>query len=447
MKITVFGSGYVGLVAAACFASAGHVVRCLDIDEERVQRLRAGDVPFFEPGLEELVKAATMAKRLSFGVQLEADFANSDVFFIAVGTPPLSSGRADVSAVLQAAETIALLGRNHAVVCVKSTVPVGTCDAVQKVLERARPGCTFFVASVPEFLKEGSALEDFFKPDRVVVGTESPLAERVLRDLYRTFLASPNLMIVMDRRSAELAKYAANALLASRISFMNEMSRLCDKIGADVHNVRRAIGTDRRIGREFLYAGPGFGGACFPKDVHALEIQAEDVGSPMGMVRATRAANEAQRAYVVDRARDACGGSFKGKVVAIWGLAFKPNTDDARMSPAAPLTRAVMNSGGTVRAYDPEAAHNFAQQHLTDLDESFAMFLSDEYDAAKGADLLVLMTEWRHLRFPDIGKLAETMRTRVVLDARNVLDGNQFTARGFSYFGIGTRVGRLQGAP
>jgi UDPglucose 6-dehydrogenase len=440
MKIAIFGSGYVGLVAAAGFADSGHRVQCIDIDRGRVERLRRGEIPFFEPGLGEMVSRAVRGGRLSFGAELDDDHRSSAIYFIAVGTPPRDDGRADTSGVLAAAETIARAAAEPAVIGIKSTVPVGTCDAVQALVDRA-VGARHWVASIPEFLKEGSALADFLKPDRVILGVAHAEAERALRELYRPLQLSSDRLLVVDRRSSELSKYAANALLASRISFMNEMARLCDALGADVHSIRRALGSDHRIGPEFLYAGPGYGGSCFPKDVSALAGFARDAGVGLEVVEATQRANRAQHDYVVERALALLGPEPAGKVAAVWGLAFKPNTDDVRESPAAPLVRELLRRGVALRAHDPEAAANFARAYAPD-----AAYFDDEYEAAAGADLLVLMTEWRHLRNPDFERVRAVMRRPDVLDARNIWSTFRLNEKGFRYVGVGTEVGRPAGA-
>ncbi len=441
MKIAIFGSGYVGLVAAAGFADSGHRVQCIDIDRERVERLRRGEIPFFEPGLGEMVSRAVRGGRLSFGTELDDDHRSSAIYFIAVGTPPRADGRADTSGVMAAAETIARAAAEPAVIGVKSTVPVGTCDAVQALVDGA-VGARHWVASIPEFLKEGSALADFLKPDRVIMGVAHPEAEHALRELYRPLQLSSERLLVVDRRSSELSKYAANALLATRISFMNEMARLCDALGADVHAIRRAVGSDHRVGPEFLYAGPGYGGSCFPKDVSALAGFARDAGVGLEVVEATQRANQAQAGYVVERALSLLGPEPAGKAVAIWGLAFKPNTDDVRESPAAPLVQELGRRGVSLRAHDPEAAPNFARSYAPD-----AAYFDDEYEAAAGADLLVLMTEWRHLRNPDFERLRAAMRRPNVLDARNIWSTFRLNEQGFRYLGVGTASGRPEGSP
>lgn len=438
MKITVFGSGYVGLVAAAGFADAGHQVQCIDIDEKRIEKLRAGDVPFFEPGLPEVVTRSTHAGRLTFGTAVDAAHRTSEVYFIAVGTPPLPDGRADTSMVHAVARTICEIAERPAVVGVKSTVPVGTCDEVQATIDGL--GKQHHVASIPEFLKEGTALADFMKPDRIILGVAHADAEKTLRELYRPLQLSSERILVMDRRSSELSKYAANSMLASRISFMNEMSRLCDAIGADIHAVRRAVGSDKRIGAAFLYSGPGYGGSCFPKDVSALAERAKDAGVTLEVVEAAQRANESQRNYVKNRAIEALGGDPQGKTVAIWGVAFKAETDDVRESPAAPLVKELLAKGAKVKIHDPEAAQNFARSFEVDVE-----ICESEYDAAKGADLLVVMTEWRHLRNPDFDRLGGLLKAKVLFDARNVWTSFDLNAKGFRYFGVGTAVGRPKG--
>ena len=436
MKISVFGSGYVGLVAAAGFADEGHQVLCLDIDAARVERMRKGEVPFFEPGLEEVVERAVKGHRLRFATELDEEHKTSEVYFIAVGTPPLPNGRADVSAVHAVAKTIALTAKRSATVAVKSTVPLGTCDEVQAIIDAAT-SMPHYVASVPEFLKEGTALVDFRKPDRVVLGVSHKEAELTLRELYRPLQLSSDRILVMDRRSSELSKYASNSLLATRISFMNELSRLCDALGADIHAVRKAVGSDTRIGPKFLYAGPGYGGSCFPKDVSALAMRARDAGVPLEVVEAAGRANEAQREYVRDRAIAALEGGPKGKTVAIWGVAFKAETDDVRETPAGPLVKALLDGGATVRVHDPEAAANFKKSYGFDVE-----IHEDEYEAAKGADLVVVMTEWHHLRNPDFERLGSLLRTKVLFDARNIWSGFDLNKKGFRYYGVGAASGR-----
>jgi len=438
MKITILGSGYVGLVTAAGLSEMGNHVLCTDVNEERVEALRRGKVPFFEPGLAELVARNVRGRRLSFASRAEGVYAESDIYFIAVGTPPGEGGRADLRYVFAAAETIAKTAKKPAVLAVKSTVPVGTCDAVEARV-RAIGGQHVNVASNPEFLKEGAALEDFFRPDRVLIGVADDATETAMRDLYRPLQLSSERVLVMDRRSAELSKYAANAMLAVRISFMNELSQLCDSLGADINSLRRSIGSDKRIGAQFLYAGPGYGGSCFPKDVSALSAFARDFGKHLEIVEAAASANSKQQDYVFERVMSLFPAGVSGKVIAIWGLAFKPETDDVRESPAGKLVKRLLALGATIRAHDPEAAANFAQAYAPE-----ASYFDNEYDSVDGADALVLMTEWRHFRNPDLEELKRRMRSPKIVDTRNIWSVFGLNARGFEYRGIGTAAGRAK---
>jgi UDPglucose 6-dehydrogenase len=436
MRISIAGSGYVGLVTAAGLAEMGNHVLCTDVSEERVDALRRGKIPFFEPGLAEVVARNVRGRRLSFSTRIEGAYTTSDIYFIAVGTPPGEGGRADLRSVFTAAETIAKLAQKPAVIAVKSTVPIGTCDEVEK-RARAAGDQRIRVASNPEFLKEGAALEDFFRPDRVVIGVSDEQTEEAMRDLYRPLQLSSERVLVMDRRSAELAKYAANAMLAVRISFMNELSQLCDTAGADINSIRRALGTDRRIGPHFLYAGPGYGGSCFPKDVSALSALASDEGKPLAIVEAAATANARQQQYVVERVLSLFPEGLAKKEIAIWGLAFKPETDDVRESPAGTLVKKLLELGANVRAHDPEAAANFAAAYAPK-----AAYFDNEYDALDGADALVLMTEWRHFRNPDLDELKRRMKEPKIVDARNIWSVFDLNQRGFEYLGIGTAAGR-----
>lgn len=436
MRISIAGSGYVGLVTAAGLAEMGNHVLCTDVSEERVDALRRGKIPFFEPGLAEVVARNVRGRRLSFSTRIEGAYTTSDIYFIAVGTPPGEGGRADLRAVFTAAETIAKIAEKPAVIAVKSTVPIGTCDEVEK-RARAAGDQRIRVASNPEFLKEGAALEDFFRPDRVVIGVNDEQTEEAMRDLYRPLQLSSERVLVMDRRSAELSKYAANAMLAVRISFMNELSQLCDTAGADINSIRRALGTDRRIGPHFLYAGPGYGGSCFPKDVSALAGLAIDEGKPLAIVEAAATANAKQQQYVVERVLSLFPEGLAKKEIAIWGLAFKPETDDVRESPAGPLVKKLLELGANVRAHDPEAAANFAAAYAPK-----AAYFDNEYDALDGADALVVMTEWRHFRNPDLAELKRRMKQPKIVDARNIWSVFDLNDQGFQYLGIGTAAGR-----
>lgn len=437
MKIVVLGSGYVGLVTAAGLAELGHSVLAVDIDAERIAGLRQGRVPFYEPGLSEVVARTSHGRRLHFSTEIDSEFRTSEIYFIAVGTPPAADGRADVRAVLAAAEQIGKVAAAPSVIAVKSTVPVGTCDAVE-ACARAVARHPVTVASNPEFLKEGAALEDFFKPDRVLVGVEDEHTAHVMRDLYRPLQLSSDRLLVTDRRSAELAKYAANAMLAVRISFMNDLARLCDRLGADVSDVRRAIGSDRRIGHHFLYAGPGYGGSCFPKDTHALASFARDVEIDLALVRAAIDVNQRQREYVLDRVLSLFPEGVAGKTIALWGLAFKPETDDVRDAPAGFVVKSLIERGASIRAHDPEAAASFAKAYAPT-----AEYFENEYDALDGADALVVMTEWRHFRNPDFAEMKRRMSHPKIVDARNIWAVYELNGRGFEYRGIGTRAGRV----
>jgi UDPglucose 6-dehydrogenase len=430
MNITVLGSGYVGLVTAAGLSEIGNQVLCVDIDATRIEALHKGVMPFFEPGLRELVARGVRSRRLTFSTRIEPPFTTSDVYFIAVGTPPAPDGRADVSAVFTAAESIARTAARPAIIAVKSTVPVGTCDEVERLVRGVEAG--WHVTSNPEFLKEGAALDDFFRPDRVLIGAEDAHAARVLRELYEPLQIATERTLVVDRRSSELAKYAANAMLAVRISFMNELARLCDRLGADITSIRRAIGSDHRIGPHFLYAGPGYGGSCFPKDVSALIAIAADVGQSLEVVKAASTANELQRAYVLQRVQELFPDGLSGKKIAIWGLAFKPETDDVRDSPAAPLVKELVRCGAAVRAHDPEAAATFAKLFAPEI-----AYCESEYDALDGADALVLMTEWRQYRNPDFDSVRRRMAVPRIVDARNIWERSKLSERGFEYRGIG----------
>jgi UDPglucose 6-dehydrogenase len=436
MQITVLGSGYVGLVTAAGFSEMGNHVLCVDVNEERVDALKKGKIPFFEPGLSDIVARNVRGRRLSFSSRIERDYTASDMYFIAVGTPPGPDGSADPSAVFAAAQTVAEHAERPAVLAIKSTVPVGTGDAVEARIQPIA-GHRISLASNPEFLKEGAALEDFFRPDRVIIGVQDGATEEALRELYRPLQLSSERVLVLDRRSAELAKYAANAMLAVRISFMNDLARLCDKVGADIGSIRRAIGSDRRIGPHFLYSGPGYGGSCFPKDVSALAALSRESGSELRIVGAAAAVNDAQIDYLLEKVLSLFPAGVSGKVIALWGLAFKPETDDVRESPAGKLAQKLLLLGATLRAHDPEAAPNFARTYAPE-----AAYFDNEYDAADGADALVLMTEWRHFRNPDLDLLKKRMKSPKVVDARNIWSVFNLNDRGFEYRGIGTAAGR-----
>jgi len=430
MKLVVFGAGYVGLVSGTGLAELGHDVRIVDIDPDRVKRLSDGILPLYEPGLADLIRRDERSGRLTFSSEVGDDFSDADVYFICVGTPPDEHGDADISAVMAAADTIARVATKPALVAVKSTVPVGTCDAVEERMKGGRVALE--VVSNPEFLKEGDAVTDFFRPDRIVVGANSEAARRTLRDLYAPLQLSGERVVVMDRRSSELVKYASNAMLAMRVSFMNEMSRLCHATGADIHAVRLGVGADTRIGRRFLYAGPGYGGSCFPKDVHALAHLGRKHGIPMRLAEATHLANVEQHAFVCKLVDDVIGPPHD-KVVALWGLAFKPETDDVRESPAITVTKHLLERGVRVVAHDPEAGASFAKA----MSHANLEVVQKEYDAVKGADVLVLLTEWRSYRAPNFAQIKKRMRGDVVVDARNVWRPSEVQRAGLRYQGVG----------
>jgi UDPglucose 6-dehydrogenase len=432
LRIGVVGTGYVGLVVGTCLAENGNTVVCVDNDEAKVAALRRGEVPIYEPGLDEMISRNVAEERLSFGTDLAAAVRSSDILFIAVGTPQGEDGAADMTHVLKVAEEIGRAMNGHKILVNKSTVPVGTAQRVREVVSK-RTSHPFAVVSNPEFLKEGAAVDDFLKPDRVVIGTDDPGAEFVMRELYSPFVRTGNPILVMDLASAELTKYAANAMLASRISFMNEIANLCDKVGADVGEVRKGIGTDSRIGSSFLFPGIGYGGSCFPKDVKALRELAQDAGVPLHVVAAVDRVNESQRVVLVPRIEAHLGG-LQGKVIAVWGLAFKPRTDDLREAPALAVIEALLAGGATVRAYDPKAVAA-ARRLLGDR----VTFCPRSYEAVEGADALVLATEWNEFREPDFERVRALMRHPAIFDGRNVYNPRHLREMGFHYEGVGRR--------
>jgi len=438
MRLVAFGVGYVGLVTGTGLSELGHDVLCVDIDPARVRQLSDGIIPIYEPGLGDLVRRNVRSGRLRFEGEVLAPFDEADVYFIAVGTPQGADGAADISAVLSAADTIARIAKRPALVAVKSTVPVGTCDAVQVRL--AASTVSLEVVSNPEFLKEGAAVQDFFRPDRIVVGAKSDHARQVLRDLYAPLQLSGERLVITDPRSSELIKYAANTMLAMRVSFMNELSRLCHAAGADIHAVRHGVGSDSRIGNRFLYSGPGYGGSCFPKDVVALTALGKTYGVPMRLAQATHLANEEQAAFLVRLLEEACG-ALEGKTIALWGLAFKPETDDVRESPALKLTTALLERGAFVVGHDPEASENFVRA-IAHAPAGRVNVVPREYDALDGAEALVLLTEWRSYRAPSFAEIKKRLRPAsggapVVLDARNIWRPSDVTKAGLRYQGIG----------
>jgi len=426
----VIGTGYVGLVAGAGFADFGNDVVCADIDRGKIEQLRRGEIPIFEPGLEDLVSRNVKKGRLEFTNDVAKAVAGAEIVIIAVGTPQGEDGSADLSHVLEAAEQIARAMTGYALVVTKSTVPVGTADRIREVLTK-HTRHDFSVASNPEFLKEGDAVNDFMKPNRVVVGSDDERARDRLRALYAPIVRTNDRLQVMDARSAELTKYAANAMLATRISFMNELANLAEKVGADIERVRRALGADPRIGPNFLFPGTGFGGSCFPKDLRALRRTAEDAGAPLGIVAAADAANIRQKTVLVDKMTRHFG-ELAGKRIGLWGLAFKPGTDDTREAPALAIIDRLLAAGAAVAAHDPAAMENVAKVY------GKAVSLHAEmYAAAAGCDALVLVTEWHDFRRPNFERLKSLLRSPVVFDGRNIWDPEELRGLGFTYYAIG----------
>jgi UDPglucose 6-dehydrogenase len=438
MRVTVFGTGYVGLVTGACLADAGNHVLCVDVDAAKVERLKRGEIPIHEPGLEAVVKRSREGGRLDFTTDAAAGVAHGVFQFVAVGTPPDEDGSADLRHVLDVARTIGQRLDDYRVIVNKSTVPVGTADKVKAAIaaELAKRGVAheFDVVSNPEFLKEGAAVEDFMKPDRIIVGTDNPRTAELLKGLYDAFNRSHDRMLVMDVRSAELTKYAANAMLATKISFMNELANLADRLGADIEQVRMGIGSDPRIGYSFIYPGCGFGGSCFPKDVRALAATAATVGSDASVLKAVHDVNERQKHVLAEKIKGYFGAGLRGKVIALWGLAFKPNTDDMREASSRVLMEDLWAAGATVRAYDPVASAETERIYGQRKD---LVLCRHAEDAWQGADALAIVTEWREFRSPDFAKLKSVLRHPVIFDGRNLYDPKWLKQQGIRYFAIG----------
>ena len=436
MKIAIVGTGYVGLVTGTCFAEMGTDVYCVDIDKDKIERLKKGMIPIYEPGLEELVHKNYKNGRLHFTTELTEVLDQVDVLFSAVGTPPDEDGSADLKYVLNVARTVGRHMNKYILVVTKSTVPVGTAEKIKQVIadEQHKRGVSidFDIASNPEFLKEGAAVKDFMNPDRVVVGVETEKAQTLMTKLYRPFLLNNFPVIFMDVPSAEMTKYAANAMLATRISFMNDIANLCEIVGADINMVRRGIGSDSRIGQSFLYAGCGYGGSCFPKDVKALIRTAAENGHPMRILQAVEDVNEEQKLVLFRKLAAWYKGGLKGKRIALWGLAFKPETDDMREAPALALIEELLNAGCEVVAYDPVAMPE-AGRRVGDC----IRYAKDIYEAAEGADALLLVTEWKEFRLPSWAVVKEKMRTPLIIDGRNIYDSNDLRELGFTYYSIG----------
>ena len=437
MNIAIVGTGYVGLVSGACFAETGATVTCVDVDEKKIEALRRGEIPIYEPGLDELVIKNVKAGRFKFTTSLPDVINDQEIIFTAVGTPPDEDGSADLKYVLQVAKTIGEHLNRYLIVVTKSTVPVGTSikihDTITAELNKRGVDVEFDVASNPEFLKEGNAIKDFMSPDRVVIGVDSERAKKVLTKLYRPFLINNFRVIFMDIPSAEMTKYAANSMLATRISFMNDIANLCELVGADVDKVRAGIGSDTRIGRKFLYAGCGYGGSCFPKDVKALIKTADDNGYSLEVLKAVERVNENQKKVLINKLVKAFGTEpISGKCIALWGLAFKPETDDMRESTALIVIRELLKAGCVVKVYDPEAM-NECRRIVGDK----VTYCDDMYKAAEGADALMLLTEWKEFRLPDWNLVSRTLRRKLVLDGRNIYDKDDLVELGFEYYCIG----------
>lgn len=431
MKIAVVGTGYVGLVTGTCFSETGNHVTCIDIDEKKVEDLRNGIIPIYEPGLDVIFERNIRQKRLSFTTDLKEGIKDAQIIFLALPTPPGEDGSADLQYVLRVAEDLGPLLEDYTIIVDKSTVPVGTADLVkEKVALNAK--VEFDVVSNPEFLREGVALEDFMKPDRVVVGVESERAEKIMEQLYVPYVRQGNPIIFMDLKSAELTKYAANSFLATKITFMNEIANLCEELGADVDMVRKGIGTDTRIGKRFLFAGIGYGGSCFPKDVQALAKSAKDASYDFKILKSVMEVNQIQKTKLIDKLIAKFDGDIEGKTFGMWGLAFKPYTDDIREAPALYNIDELTKRGATVKVYDPEAMSN-VKKVIGDK----VTYASDEYDAIDGVDALLIMTEWPVFRTPDFGKLKSMMKNNLILDGRNLYNLDDMKDSGFEYFSIG----------
>ncbi len=432
MRVAMIGSGYVGLVSGTCFADFGHVVTCIDKDEAKVVALRDGQIPIFEPGLDALVTSNVRDGRLSFTTDLKEAVADADIVFIAVGTPSRrGDNHADLAYVYQAARDIAKAMRDHTVVCTKSTVPVGTGDEIERIIRELRPEVEFSVASNPEFLREGAAIEDFKRPDRIVIGVTDQHARDVMAELYAPLFINQAPLMFTERRAAELIKYASNAFLATKITFINEIADLCEEVGVNVQDVARGIGLDNRIGTKFLHAGPGYGGSCFPKDTNALAKTAQDFGVPLRLVETVIAVNDQRKRGVARKVMAACGGSVRGKTIAVLGLTFKPNTDDMRDAPSIAIIRYLQDNGAHIKAYDPKGVEQ-AKGEL-----SGVAYMPNAYACIEDADALCLVTEWEQFRALDLDRVKSLLKTPIVVDLRNIYKPEEMRRRGFSYYSIG----------
>lgn len=443
MKILVIGTGYVGLVTGTCFAEMGHHVTCLDINEDKIKALNVGIIPIYEPGLEEMVKRNVKAKRLQFTTSYKEAMEYASVCFIAVDTPIASNGEADLRQVFNVVNSIAEEMQDECMIVTKSTVPVGTADKLSEIvshkLQKRGIDIGFDIVSNPEFLKEGNAISDFMKPDRVIIGTQNERSIALMKEIYSPFMLSHDRIIVMDVASAEMTKYAANAMLATRISFMNELSHFCENTGADINMVRKGIGSDKRIGYQFLYPGPGFGGSCFPKDIRALRGHGETLGIDMTLIKAVETVNARQKKVLGQKVRNYFsekGESLSGKTIGILGLSFKPDTDDMREAPSLVLIQELLEANASVRLYDPVAMENAKRAIIPNVKITWCM---DEQEVAKGADALVLVTEWKQFRFLDFETLLSLMKGRAFFDGRNQYQAKEMAKKGFDYFGIGSQ--------
>jgi len=435
MKLAVVGTGYVGLVTGTCFAETGNNVVCIDIDEAKINKIKSGEVPIYEPGLKRLLDRNIKQNRLHFTTDLEEGILNADIIFLALPTPPGEDGSADLSYVLGVAENLSNIITDYKVIVDKSTVPVGTAERVTEVLSKNLDPALFDVVSNPEFLREGMAIEDFMKPDRVIIGSSSDKAKETMRQLYKPFVRNGNPIYFMDERSAELTKYAANSFLATKISFINEIANLCELLDADVDSVRIGLGSDSRIGKKFLFPGVGYGGSCFPKDVLALSKMAEEQQYQFSLLQATMKVNDHQKGILSKKIKSYFGAEIKGKNIAVWGLSFKPETDDIREAPSIPIIQDLLNSGANIIAFDPEAMDNVRHTFGDRIN-----YASSQYDAVKDADALAIITEWSAFRTPDFQKLKSLMNDKVIFDGRNIYDLKRMNDLGFYYDSIGRKL-------
>ena len=431
MKITVVGTGYVGLVTGTCFSETGNKVTCVDIDKNKVEKLSSGQITIYEPGLEKIFLRNIKEGRLTFTTELETAIEGAEIIFLALPTPPGADGSADLKYVLGVADHLGKILKDYKVIVNKSTVPVGTADKVSAAIAKNYKG-EYDVVSNPEFLREGVAVDDFMKPDRVVVGTKSERAKKLISDLYAPFVRQGNPVIFMDERSAELTKYAANSFLATKISFMNEVAQLCERMGADVDMVRRGIGSDDRIGKRFLFPGIGYGGSCFPKDVQALIMSSDEVKYDFEILKAVEKVNVNQKLHLVEKIKAHFKGDLKGKHIALWGLAFKPNTDDIREAPALSIIDALTTMGATIAAYDPEAMPNMKAQIGDKI-----KYASSQYEALTGADFLIIATEWSEFRTPDFERIEKEIKNKIIFDGRNLFEVAKMKELGYHYVSIG----------